>query len=67
METATKNQMVEWLGNFHDNCGYTDYFGYKMSIEDFKKQMMKKKAWELSELIFNTSDEGQKFIESFAK
>ena len=67
MKTATKNQMVEWLGNFHNNCEFTDYFGYKMSIEDFKKEMMKKKSWELSEIIFNTNDEGQKFIKSFVK
>lgn len=67
MKAATKKQLVEWLGNFYYNCGLTDYFGYDMSIEDFKKEMMKKKSWELSEMVFNTNNEGQKFIENFKK
>jgi len=63
MTKKTKQQLVDWLGEFHDNCGYTDYFGYEMSIDDFKKEMSKKKKWELQEQVFNASDEGQKFIE----
>ena len=63
MTKKTKQQLVDWLGELHDSCGYTDYFGYEMSIDDFKKEMSKKKKWELQEQVFNASDEGQKFIE----
>lgn len=67
METLTKQKLVDWLVDFHNNCGYTDYFGYKMEISEFEKQMLKFKKWELQETVFDTSDEGQKFIESFKK
>lgn len=62
---ATKKQLLDWLCDFHNNSGYTDYFGYNQSIESFRKEMSKKKQWELSEIVFDTNEEGQKFIESF--
>lgn len=65
----TKSALIDWLAQYHDGSynglqGYTNYFGYKMSIDDFKKEMNKKQKWELEEQVFNTSDEGQQFIES---
>lgn len=63
MKKLTKQQLINWLADYHNDCGYTDYFGYKMSIEDFEKEMAKKRKKELEETIFNTSTEGQEFIE----
>ena len=63
----TKQQLIGWLSNNYNNCGYTDYFGFEMPIEQFEKKLMKKKYWELSEMVFSTNIEGQEFIESFQK
>lgn len=65
MKKATKQQLINWLSNYYNDCGHTDYFGYKMSIEDFAKEMAKKKKKELQQTIFDTSAEGQEYIESF--
>ena len=64
MKARTKKELINWLCNFHNNCGFTDYFGYKMTIEAFNKEISKKKACELSEIVYSTNNEGQKFVET---
>lgn len=63
MKTKIKKiELVQWFVDAHSNCGYNDYYGYKMSDEDFFKELMKKEKWELIGLINGHSDEGVLFI-----
>lgn len=62
----TKNELVKWMSNELDNCGKTDYFGYTQTIESFEKKMMKKDLSSLKETVYNWSEEGQSFVESFS-
>ena len=62
---ATKEQLLNWLCEQLNDCGTTDWLGYNQSIEDFRKEMSKKKQWELQSIVFDLNEEGQKFIESF--
>jgi hypothetical protein len=60
--TATKKQLAQWYVSAHSDCGFNNYYGYKMSDADFFKDLMKKPKRELIELINNHSEEGQMFL-----
>lgn len=58
----TKIEIIEKIAELNTDCGFTNYYGFKMSIEDFKSQLSKKKKWELYEQLYNDSEDGQFFL-----
>lgn len=58
----TKKQLVSYLINELSDCGYNDWFGYKMKDKDFQKLMMKKQKWELENIINDLSKESAEFL-----
>lgn len=58
----TKQQLVIYLTKYLSDCGNNDWFGYKMTDQEFEKLMMKKQRWEIVGILHNLSQETQKFI-----
>ena len=61
-QKAKKRQLAQWFVNEYSDCGFNNYRGYKMTDDDFFKELMKKKKWELINQLFNHSVEGQLFL-----
>jgi hypothetical protein len=62
-----KQELIDWIVKENSDCGkvlyYTSDSRAAITEEEYAKILSRMKKWELEELIFNHSDEGQKFIE----
>jgi len=68
MKTLKKADLAQWLVNENDDCGKDTYFsedrrGSMTTEESFKKFMKDYTKNDLISIIYDFSDEGQKFLE----
>lgn len=70
MKTLKKTDLVEWLVNENDDCGKDTYFTsdhprteVQLTTEESYKRFMKMTKDDLISIIYDFSDEGQKFLE----
>lgn len=62
-----KEDLAQWLVNENDDCGKDTYFSEDrrnaMTTEESFKKFMEYTKEELASIIYDFSDEGQKFLE----
>ena len=67
MKNLSKAELAQWLVNENDDCGKDTYFSddrrCAMTTEESYKRFMKMTKDELISIIYDFSDEGQKFLE----
>ena len=67
MKNLSKAELAQWLVNENDDCGKDTYFSEDrraaMTTDESYKRFMKMTKDELISIIYDFSDEGQKFLE----
>lgn len=70
MKTLKKEDLAQWLVNENDDCGKDTYFTEShprtevpLTTEESYKRFMKMTKDDLISIIYDYSEEGQKFLE----
>ena len=67
MEALSKEELAQWLVNENNDCGKDTYFSEDrrgaMTTGESYNRFMKMTKDELISIIYDYSDEGQKFLE----
>ena len=68
MNNLKKTELAQWLVNENDDCGKDTYFSEDrrgaMTTEESYNKFMKMTKDELISIIYDFSNEGQKFLEN---